>query len=475
MKKERIMPTEMMIKDQKRSLIGNVVKVAIFAGSKIIHVKIADKEDFYLIFFRDSFVYGDYLEVVEEGSFISKGFQEGFVIDASNPFLSALIPKKSVSILNRGKLFSHLKLHFSPQEIAYIATTLDSFFQKDILIKIIEQIYFEYRRSGKFMRAYQILIILTEFMPELQSAKERLASIEYTSYDDFYHSSSLQTIFKKDPLFIEIHCFKNRSHPKKHQFLEEMLTLKNRFPEIILLWLEKTRKVQELESIRVYTQIALKCVSMEDWIITLVHEKINPYIHLPEAKPIIDGMISEGEYEKAAKLLLHFMDELPAAYDSALMKLWENVDVEFVISHFALYQAVLEKQINKKSEEHLEEQMNQLITNLFKRYDLKTICEKMLPFMEIMPHSKILNQLRQIGEIAEDPDRMLELGDFYFEYKQYDLAIECYSWEMELSPQSPEPVAKISKVYQHKGMGQEAAAYQKVYTQMKEREITERF
>ena len=37
-------------------------------------------------------------------------------------------------------------------------------------------------------------------------------------------------------------------------------------------------------------------------------------------------------------------------------------------------------------------------------------------------------------ELVEDPDHMMELGQYYAEFKQYDEAIECFSWEMELYP-----------------------------------------
>jgi tetratricopeptide (TPR) repeat protein len=69
--------------------------------------------------------------------------------------------------------------------------------------------------------------------------------------------------------------------------------------------------------------------------------------------------------------------------------------------------------------------------------------------------------------MLEDPDHMMELGDHYVEFKQYDQAIDCYFWEMELNPQDPEPVWKICKMYQQKGMLKEAAEYQKVFSQLK--------
>ena len=62
---------------------------------------------------------------------------------------------------------------------------------------------------------------------------------------------------------------------------------------------------------------------------------------------------------------------------------------------------------------------------------------------------------------------MMELGQYYAEFHQYDEAIECFSWEMELNPDDPAPVSQLSKMYRHKGMTDEAAAYQQLFKQLK--------
>jgi hypothetical protein len=70
--------------------------------------------------------------------------------------------------------------------------------------------------------------------------------------------------------------------------------------------------------------------------------------------------------------------------------------------------------------------------------------------------------------LEEDPERMMELGDYYAEFQQYDKAIDCFFWEMELQPQNPIPVLRISKMYQQKGMVKEASVYQKIAAQLKD-------
>ncbi|MDP4171433.1 MAG: hypothetical protein Q8906_12550, partial [Bacillota bacterium] len=238
MNKELMLPTEISIKDKKNHIKGTVIRAALFARTKVIDVLTAENERYYLIYYKNSFIYGDNLDKVEEESFINKAFHEGIVIESPNPLLTAFIPNRSVSIPNKNKLFSQLQIHYSPYEMAYMATTLDSFFESDQLVKIIDRVYFEYRRSGNFIKSFQVIRILCDFVPELKSAKERLNSQEFHSYHELYKSSSLDNILKKDPLFVELHCFQNRTHPENRKFLEEILKKQGCLAELLLLWLE---------------------------------------------------------------------------------------------------------------------------------------------------------------------------------------------------------------------------------------------
>ncbi|MEH7335300.1 hypothetical protein V7161_22015, partial [Neobacillus drentensis] len=79
MYKELIRPTEISIKDKKYKVKGNVIRAAVFARTNVIEVLTAENERFYFIYFKNSLIYGDKLDKVEEGSFINKAFHEGIV------------------------------------------------------------------------------------------------------------------------------------------------------------------------------------------------------------------------------------------------------------------------------------------------------------------------------------------------------------------------------------------------------------
>lgn len=472
MMKDLIMPAELSIKDKKKTSKWPVSRVAIFARSKVIHIKIAENDNFYLVYYRNSLIFGDRLEKVTEGSFIEKVFQDGIVIESPHPLLSALIPKQPVTIPNKNKLFSQLQEHYSPQEVAYIATTLESFFTNEQLTKFIDQIYFHYRRNGNYKKAFQTLKLALDFMPTLKLPNERLSSQDYISYHGFYQSSSLSVIFQKDPLYAEMYGYKHRSNPDVYLFLEEMLKSQDCYVAVILLWLEKVAKENKAEAVEEYSKIALKFCTMEEWIAILSMVNINPFRVLPEARSVINDMMKKGHYETAALSLMNFIDDLPASYDSILKNVWENLDAEFVMEHLDDFLSILKQQVNSENQNESEPQIFQLIVSMLKGYDLKAVYQKMLPLQKVLPHSRMIRKLGKMIELLEDPDQMMELGDDYAEFKQYDQAIECYSWEMELNPQDPTPVWKISKMYQQKGLVAEAAAYQKVFAQLKKNQET---
>jgi tetratricopeptide (TPR) repeat protein len=298
-----------------------------------------------------------------------------------------------------------------------------------------------------------------------------LYSQEFSSYHDFYHSSNLHSILLKDPLFVELHCFKNRSQLDERILLEEILSEQDNLVQL-LLWLENVDMHQGAKSIEKYTEIALRFVTMEEWIQLVGQVNINPFRELPGSKSIIEKMVKKGNNEKAALCLLPFIEDLPASYDAVLSAIWENADPKFVIANLDEFMTLLQHLPDEEKTKQLEQKVFQLAVSLLEDNGLKSVCEKLLPIHSLLPNSEVLRKINEMVELAEDPDRMMEMGDYYAEFKQFDKAIDCFFWEMELQPQNPSPVQKISKMYQSKGMKEEAASYQKLYGQIKSNQET---
>ncbi|WP_042460194.1 hypothetical protein [Neobacillus dielmonensis] len=465
MDQELIQPTVLTIKDKKQLVTGQVTRFAVYSRSKVVEVTSEDRGCYYLIYYKKHIVYGGILEQIPNNSFISKAFEKGIVLHSPHPLLRTVIPQLSVTIPNKNKLLSQLQIDYSLQESAYIAATLDAFFKKDQLAAFMDQVFYQLRRSGKFFKSYQILMLLSLFAPEY-SQKHPLNSQEFISYHDFYDSSNLPKIVSKDPLYAEIYCFINRSQDKCWTFLSHLLIDVDGWTTL-LLWLENAEQRSDTAVIEKYTAIALQFVTREEWILILGMANLNPYRVFDDAKAIIETMIKKDNYQEAALYLFNFIDELPDDYNDILQTIWKKSETNFILSYFDHYIRLLNRLPDNGESPEYEHKLLQLAFNLLEQYDLDTAYQKLFPIKKINPNSKVIEKIKLMQDLAEDPDRMMELGDYYAEFRQFDKAIDCFFWEMELDPQNPSPVQKISKMYQYKGMVKEAAAYQKVYAQLK--------
>ena len=466
MNSELTMPTKISFKSNRVMVNGEVVRTGIFARFMIAEVQTDLNDKYYLVFYKNALIYGEQLEKVQKGSFIDKVLNEGIILDEKHPLLPVLIPSTALAIPAKNKLFNHLQRQYSPLEIPCIAATLDSFFSSEQLTKLIDNIFFHYRRNGSFFKAFQSIHILSDLSSSLENLNERLHSREYSSYSSFYLASSLSAIQKKDPFYAEFHCFTNRKNTEHFHMLEKILNNEGRHAEGLLLWMDDNRNLTA-ESVKRHTELALKYIPLENWILALSYAEINPYKWVPESRTFIEGLMKGGQYEKAAVYLFPFLEELSAEFHQILNELWKQVDAEFVSSHLEEFLLLHQQVAQENDPKQIEQRMLQLVTKLLEGHDLKTVCEKLKPIQIKFPHSIIIRKINGMATLMENPDRMMELGQFYADLNQYDQAIECFFWEMELNPADPAPVRQLCKMYQHKGMVNEASVYQQIYTQLR--------
>ncbi|WP_226678219.1 tetratricopeptide repeat protein [Mesobacillus jeotgali] len=466
MKNELTMPTKISFKSNRVMVNGEVVRTAIFARFMVAEIQTEVNEKYYLIFYKNALIYGDELDKVQKGSFLDKVLNEGIILNQKHPLLPVLIPTTALTIPAKNKLFNHLQRNYSPLEIPCIAAALDSFFSTEQLSKPIENIFFHYRRNGSFSKAYQSIHLLSDLSPSLEKFSDLLHSREYSSYSNFYTTSSLSAIEKKDPLFAEFHCFMNRKNSEHYQMLQKILINGERYAEVLLLWMDDKKNLTS-ESVKSQTDLALKYLPLENWIQVLSYAKINPYKWVPEARTFIEGLMRVGQYEKAAEYLFPFIEELPAEYHLLLNEIWKQVGADFVVSHLDEFLLLHQQVAQENDPRQFEQRILQLTAKLMEGHELKVVCEKLKPIQKNFPHSITIRKINEMAVLLENPDRMMELGQFYADFHQYDQAIECFFWEMELNPADPAPVRQLSKMYQQKGMVNEASAYQQIYSQLR--------
>lgn len=459
---------EISIKHKKKAFKGNVVRAAIFARCKVIEATHSNDVRFYLIYYKNSLIYGDEIGAVQEGSFIDKAFRQGIVYVSPHPILSHLLPREAVLIPNKKKLFSHLQDRYSLPEIAYIATCLDSFFTKEQLEEIIQKIFDHFKRNGNHLKAYQVIRMLKEFVPDSSAAQDRFNSLEFHTYHELYRSD-LASIREKDPLYYEQYCFENRFKAEERALLKSMLEEQNRSLESLLYWVEEAGTQQTVDSVEKYTSIALKHFSCGEWLSILTRTNVNPFKELPESKSYIENMVENQKYQEATALLLAFAHDLPDDFLSLWKSLWPHLDTQFVIDHLVELTSAMNQFSALDERKPLDPWLHNLAIQLFKENDLHTVQQKLSPVKNAFPHSAVLRKIDNMSAWSEDPDRMMQLGKYYAEFEQFDEAIECFFLEMEFHPEDASPVWQLSKMYQYKGMVSEAEAYQQFFTELKKK------
>lgn len=465
--KKRTDPVDVVIKEKKRQYTGEVKRVTLFANAKVVEAQTTSSERFYIVFYRESIIYGEQLQTIEKDTFIDQACKQGITFENGHPLISSLVPSHSINLPNKGKIFTHLQNQYSLKEVAYIATMLDSFLPKEQILNVINKIYFHFRRNGNYLMAFQINHLLPTFSPLLKVSLERLHSQEYSSYNDFYDSSHLSSIYEKDPLYVEFYCFKNRFEPDNYQFLKDNLLKEERLLEVVCLWLENENSQEKLYSVEEYTNHALTFITLTQWMTILIRLDVNVFQVLPTTKRIIEEMLTEGYYEEAIECLLPFIHDLPASFDDLMTELWLQLDHKTIEANLDSFIPLFKHIVQVKGSKESEQIISDLVEKLFVDHKLQTIVDKLAPIRQLLPHSLVIQKISNMVKIVEDPDRMMELGEYFAYFKQFDEAIECFFWEMECEPQNPDPVRQITKMYQQKGMVNEASSYQQLYNQLK--------
>lgn len=466
MREEDSQPMVISIKEKKKVIEGELVRTAIFAQSKIAEMAVSGSSFYYAVFYKNALIYGDVLARIEDHSFINQAFTKGLVIEAPHPALMLTAPEQPLSMPNKKKLFGELQDHYSFQEIAYIATTLDAFFTKEQLIDIIHKILSHLKRSGKHFKAFQVSRILTSFEPEEDPGQNQLTPHEFQTYADIYNTD-LTTLQQKDPFHLEQYCFRHRTQETYRDFLIDTLKEEARYAEAILLWLEAVENGKNPDSIETYTDMAQQIIPFQTWLQILAHAGINPFYHLPEkTAAFLETTMAEGQTEESLPLLFPYLNQLPTRFESLLPSLCTQLDPPFIWQHLDELHPLLDIISTNGDKETIESIIYRLTAYLFEHNDLPTVQQNLTPLRDLFPESPTLHKIAHMLTLSEDPDQMMALGKYYVAFEQWDEAIDCFSWEMEMHPEAPTPVWHLSKMYQHKGMTQEAEVYQKFYAQL---------
>ncbi|WP_456272976.1 tetratricopeptide repeat protein [Bacillus sp. AK031] len=443
-------------------------RIAFYRDMAFIETVSPEREQHYLFFYKEQFLTCKKALKLKRNSFIEQAFKEGIVFLCPHPLADKLIEKNSpLKVAGFNELHKKLQNTMSLQETAFIFRALDSFLSHDKLFRLIRNHYYQYRRSGQFLHAYKLLQILAETSPGNSWVKQTSADLNFLPYEKLYEQEP-QKLLEKDPLYAASELWKNRHEHKNRETLQQMLLQRNNTLTITALMSEAVQQNPSQETLQPLTMWVDSHFQPDDKRELMYSLAKN----IPDNKKILhqllQDLIESNEYEKALTLVVESPDSTSALDENILSALFEGIQWQQTSIPLeklnSLIISVLQQQPSK-----LDKILRSCVISLLKGHDIPFIADWFSPLQAQNISLPIAEKIKKMNSLIDDPNHQSQLGEFYYQFNVLDRAIDCFSWDMELRPNDPQPVKWLSRLYQEKGMASEAKAYQQVLLEMQKR------
>ncbi|MFB5661084.1 hypothetical protein [Alteribacillus sp. HJP-4] len=456
-----------VVSDRKKNITVKAERMAIYMQSTIVEASADNRQSYYLIFYKNDFLIAIKAASVNRRSFLEKAFKKGMRFSGNHPLMENLLSSSPVYMVKSLPSFMEkLPSRYSSYEAAYIFTFFDAFLTKKHIFKEIQSIYFQYRRNGQLFGSYRMIQLLKQYVPKHSWLKQLMADASFDRFSELY-TQQPSLLLTDDPLYAERMMFKKRSDGDNASALQQIYSKENRIVELMALLITEMKR---RPSMKVYREITERLpVYFSDTQRLKIFE--NLYKQSPQFSALQEDLIHSylnGDHpEKAVSLMT-------SARTSLTAEQLEKIAVSLKHSQFDKDKHILSHankviiQLFDAHPEHAEDLLKKCIISMLQHYDFKYIFDWMAPIQKASPNSPIFAQVMKMEGLANDPEKQLQLGELYYAFKQFDLAIECFSWEMELKSSDPKPVLWLSKAYYEKGMEQESKAYREMYRTMQQ-------
>lgn len=438
-----------------------VKQMTIYLQNKIIEAVDERQQVYYLFFYKEKYLTYVKPKKLKIHSHIKQAFTKGFNIPATHPLTQHLLSlPQTYKKVTFQQLIKKAENVYSPHEVAYIATFFDSFVSKKTLFTLIQSIFYEYRRNGQMFSSYSIIRILLDFIPQHSWVKGLSSDINFIQFSKLYDQLNEQ-LWRKDPLYVEKALHSHIDDRKYFLQLTELLKQQSRWGDLIALYIQKINEPSYPTLLKLLTShfsdtevlSILEDISTRNSNLTTVHQDLLEYY------------LSLKKTEKVMTLLTKYQLTFTPTQSLAFEDLLRDADWDLETlstSNIATILLPLFQIKPKKAEEVLQK----CIISQLREHPIDSVVDWLSPLNNILHARPLINKIHKIKNLINDPDNQLILGELYYELKQYEQAIDCFCWEMELKSFDTKPVKWLSKIYHELGMEQEHQAYQQLYIDM---------
>ncbi len=454
------------IQTKKKTKYVSIQRMAAYHAIKVVEAYDDHNECYLLFFYKNQYL--TYRKVTSLGtdSRLKALFSDGIIIDAPHPLIEHLIARtQTFTFQSFNQLLHKAEQHFSDQETSLIFSFFDSFIPKDKIINLMRNKYNQFRRNGQFFKAYQILQICLDYAPNNNWARDMSHNLQYHRFEMLYDEVG-PALFNKDPLYVEIHSFQNRPDDKLFSQLQEKLSQEDRWIDQIILYRDRMLTSEGAGSFANLYSLLISHLQDED-IIYLLNELLEKGRNQKELRQaLINLLIKNRHYEDAINVISN-------RYSTVSND--EYLQVQYLLEHKPLDSSKLQIEnmnhilVHETEPHKLEKLLRLCIPILLNKYDFTFTHQWLRPFYELEVSLPILQKLNTMAAIKDDPEHQLQLGELYYEFQQFDRAIDCFSFEMELNPHDIKPIQWLAKAYRELGKKEESLAYQNIVASMQKR------
>ncbi|WP_067726240.1 tetratricopeptide repeat protein [Oceanobacillus damuensis] len=450
---------QFQIHSDKKNLTLTAEQLVFYKQSKVLEASDKNANHYYLIFYKNDFINGIKRNQIKLNSHVHQAFKNGIHFSGSHPLTTHLLKSQaSLHCVSINQLYKTIQKSYPKIETALIISYFDSFTKAGSVEKLFKRTFYDFRRNGQNLTAYQLLKTSLNSGRDSKFVQDMMNDLQLQKYKTIYED--IKNVYENDPINFEAISF-------------DVLAQEDAFDLLIQLYSEQDRPLDELaiRTMRLNNKFSksnltailqiLSDFSMEDQILFLQSLKQTKAVK----EQLMNVIMSSGNANAIVEFLMNASITPQQEHTETTIQAFEKADKEVLSSAFDRSGKRLLELCNNEAHT-LDRMVKPFVSAFLEDYQLNSILTWLNPFQAAGYHLPIERKLLKMAAMMEDPDQQFALGELYVQFQQLEKSIDCFKWEMEMHPEDRKPVTYLSKVYHQLGNKEEAAAYQQLLIQM---------
>ncbi|SEO65496.1 hypothetical protein SAMN04488134_11081 [Amphibacillus marinus] len=413
---------------QKKQATLVISKLILFYQCKIICAKGNTGAQYYLIFHRDRYINAIKTDHLKPESFLFRAIEQGMTIHRAHPIVYDLLKQSPFAWTSARQVKKKTHRLQPDMEQVTILSYFDQYIAPKTIIELYQNCFRSFKREGQLQKAYQSLVHLNRYQPNLTFYQDMIAAVEFQNYHTEQSTDSVT-----DPIVFALTMKENDSARLTSQLSSSWntdewhqlwLLLQNYPSRVIFTTLEHMlRQNESLIQEPPFTEVLLSQATAKQFFNTL--KKQSPFSHLINFD-----------------LFKQQLDALTVQRKISLLKNKPNYFIN-LIQNFSM---------------HEKEQLIKPIVNVALQTESIPLVKQWL--QDLPFNISLKEQLATMERFEQDELHQKELANLYIEFNNPLHAIECLKWSLAIDTDDLSCYKQLIELLRSTNQEQEADVYQ---------------